>query len=51
MTALHYAAYFDVVPVLKVLLKTTKALGKLTAYIYLVQIDILFPNFHLHTRK
>ena len=28
MTALHYAAYFDVVPVLKVLLKTTKALGE-----------------------
>ncbi|XP_060081440.1 CAP-Gly domain-containing linker protein 4-like isoform X1 [Ylistrum balloti] len=26
MTALHYAAYFDVVPVIKVLLKTTKAL-------------------------
>ena len=28
MTALHYAAYFDVVPVIKVLLKATKALGK-----------------------
>lgn len=28
MTALHYAAYFDVVPVIKVLLKHTKALGK-----------------------
>lgn len=27
MTALHYAAYFDVVPVLKILLKATKALG------------------------
>lgn len=27
MTALHYASYFDVVPVLKILLKATKALG------------------------
>ena len=27
MTALHYAAYFDVVPVIKILLKATKALG------------------------
>ena len=27
MTALHYAAYFDVVSVLKVLLKATGALG------------------------
>jgi len=27
MTALHYSAYFDVVPVIKVLLKATKALG------------------------
>ena len=27
MTALHYASYFDVVPVIKVLLKSTKALG------------------------
>ena len=28
MTPLHYAAYFDVVPVIKILLKATKALGK-----------------------
>ena len=28
MTALLYAAYFDVVPLLKVLLKTSKDLGK-----------------------
>lgn len=28
MTALHYAAYFDVAPVIKILLKTTKAIGE-----------------------
>lgn len=28
MTALHYAVYFDVVPVIKILLKATKALGR-----------------------
>jgi CAP-Gly domain-containing linker protein 3/4 len=27
MTSLHYSAYFDVVPVIKVLLKATKAIG------------------------
>ena len=29
MTSLHYSAYFDVVPVIKVLLKATKAIGKI----------------------
>ena len=28
MTALHYASYFDVVMVIKILLKATKALGE-----------------------
>ena len=28
MTALHYATYFDVVPVMKMLLKATGAIGK-----------------------
>lgn len=28
MTALHYAAYFDVAPVMKILLKSSKGVGK-----------------------
>ncbi len=34
MTALHYATYFDISPVIKVLLKTTKAMGKQVSVIF-----------------
>ena len=30
MTATHYATYFDVAPVLKILLKATKAIGNIS---------------------
>lgn len=38
MTGLHYASYFDVVPVIKVLLKATKALGTIV-YLFVWQMN------------